>query len=57
MKLRLLNLKRRANKIKGTNLKMREVSTNMERRVKRRKIHHNYPLKRNLKDHQTNKFY
>ena len=58
MKLRSLSLKRRANKIRGNSLRMRKVSTNMERRAKRKKIHHNYKqLKRNPKDHQTNKLY
>jgi hypothetical protein len=57
MKLRSLSLKRRANKIRGTTQTKREVSMNMERRAKRRKIHQNYLLKRNPRDHLTNKFY
>jgi hypothetical protein len=57
MKLRLLSLKRRANKIRGTTQTKREVSMNIVRRVKRRKIHQNYLLKRNPRDHLTNKIY
>ncbi len=58
MKLRSLSLKRRANKIRGSSLRMRKVSTNMVLRAKRKKIHQNYKqLKRNPKDHQTNKLY
>jgi hypothetical protein len=56
-KLKSLSLKRKANKIRGKTQTKREVSMNMERRAKRRKIYQNYLLKRNPRDHQTNKFY
>jgi hypothetical protein len=53
----LPSLKRKVNKIKGNSQRMREASMNMERRVKRRKRHQSKQLKKNPKDHQTNKFY